>query len=143
MSEEEGPPRYVLDACAFIAYLNDEEGAERVERLLIDAAEGRASVFASAVNVCEVYYDCLRTKGGEAAAQLMDEVRGLSVVIVRHVDDALLKEAGRLKVVERVSLADAFALALGKLSGAVVVSTDHHEFDAVAAKGEIQLEWLR
>ena len=29
---------YVLDACALIAFLNDEKGAEKMEKLLEDAA---------------------------------------------------------------------------------------------------------
>ena len=29
------------------------------------------------------------------------------------------------------------------LIAAVVLSTDHHEFDPIAAKGEIRFEWLR
>ena len=57
-------PVYVLDACALIAYLNDEEGAALVEERLTEAARGEVSVLLAAVSLCEVYYDCLRTKGG-------------------------------------------------------------------------------
>ena len=52
---------FVLDACAIIAYLRDEEGADVVESVLL----GNNACVAHAVNVCEVYYDCLR-RGGNA-----------------------------------------------------------------------------
>ena len=136
-------PLYVLDACALIAYLNDEEGGERVEQRLLEAAEARVTMFVTAVNVCEVYYDCLRTRGAEEAKRLMEQVQGLPVEIVRTIDDALLREAGRMKVEERISLADAFALAIARLKNAKVLSSDHHEFDRIEEKGEIQFEWIR
>ena len=46
-------------------YLNDEEGAERVEKRLIEATRDEVVLLMTAVNVCEVYYDCLRAKGVE------------------------------------------------------------------------------
>ena len=42
---------FVLDACAIIAYLRDEEGADVVESALL----GDDACVAHAVNVCEVY----------------------------------------------------------------------------------------
>jgi len=36
-SDTDQAQRFVLDACALIAYLNDEAGADVVERLLEDA----------------------------------------------------------------------------------------------------------
>ena len=35
---------YVLDACALIAFLNDETGADSVESLLIEAAKGNVGI---------------------------------------------------------------------------------------------------
>jgi hypothetical protein len=43
---------YVLDACALLAYLRGEEGAEKIETLLLDN-NNRCS--AHAVNLCEKY----------------------------------------------------------------------------------------
>ena len=136
-------PHFVLDACAWIAYLNDEEGAERVEKRLIEATQDEVVLLMTAVNVCEVYYDCLRAKGVEEADRLLEKVEGLPVEIVRSIDDSLLRSVGKIKVDERVSLGDAFALGFAKLRHAKVMSSDHHEFDAVAEKDEIQFEWIR
>lgn len=43
--------RYVSDACAFIAYLNDEVGAKVVEDLLALATQERVRCFVAAVNL--------------------------------------------------------------------------------------------
>mgnify|MGYP001616994244 CR=1 FL=1 len=43
---------FVLDACAIIALLRNEAGAEITDRLLLEQ-----TCMAHAVNLCEVYYD--------------------------------------------------------------------------------------
>ena len=45
----------VLDACAVIAFLRDEAGAESVEALLCAAEEGRLRLSMNKVNLLEVY----------------------------------------------------------------------------------------
>ncbi len=42
----------VLDACAVIAFLRGEEGADAVTSLLLNE-----DCMAHAVNLCEIYYD--------------------------------------------------------------------------------------
>lgn len=44
----------ILDACALIAFLRDEAGADIVEAALI-----HESCVIHAINMCEVYKDCL------------------------------------------------------------------------------------
>jgi len=46
--------KYTLDACALLAFLNDEEGAETVEKLLNMSIMNTASVYMSIVNLFEV-----------------------------------------------------------------------------------------
>ena len=48
---------FVFDACALIAILGDEPGAEVVEDLLQETAN---RCLLHAVNACEVYYDLCR-----------------------------------------------------------------------------------
>ena len=45
---------YILDACAMIAFLRGEAGAEVVAEILRDPGD---QCFAHAINLCEVYYD--------------------------------------------------------------------------------------
>ena len=53
---------YVMDACALIAYFNNENGADRVACLLKRALKKEVEIFTSAVNLCEVYYEELTNK---------------------------------------------------------------------------------
>ena len=65
---------YVLDACALLAFLNDEEGAERIEDLLNKSATDDISVSMSIINLLEVYYGELRDKSAEIAQIVLDMV---------------------------------------------------------------------
>ena len=65
---------YILDACALLAFLNDEEGAEKIEDLLNQSAVSDVSVSMSIINLFEVYYSELRDKGAEIAQIVLDMV---------------------------------------------------------------------
>jgi len=49
----------------------------------------------------------------------------------------------RRKTVYRISYADSFVLALAEQQEAAVISTDHHEFDAVETAQAFRFAWLR
>jgi len=132
--------RYVLDACALIAYLNDEDGAAVIEDLFSSNKE----IFMSVVNLYEVCYDAARTSDNEhAVVEILETVRQLPIVVVWEINDELLKAAARFKVRYRISLADSFALGLADVLEAVVVSADHHELEPVAQVGEVSVLWFR
>jgi predicted nucleic acid-binding protein len=134
---------YVLDACALIAFFNDELGAVKIEHLFEKALHNEIEVFMLAVNLCEVYYDCLRAKDLTSAETLLQDVNQLPISIIREITDDLLKEAGRFKVDEKVSFADSFALAFARIKHGKLVTTDHHEFDEIDKKGSVEFYWLR
>ena len=48
--------KYVLDACAVIAFLNDEEGAQKVEQLLLQGERAPDTLFMHEINLLEIYY---------------------------------------------------------------------------------------
>ncbi len=67
-----------LDACALIAYLNDEPGAELVDSILQHAP----SVQLSAINLLEIAYDAVRTTGDDGTAQeIVNTISRLPIVI--------------------------------------------------------------
>lgn len=134
---------YVLDACALIAFFNDEHGAEKASWLFEKASMGQIDVLMSAVNLCEVFYDRLKAKDAGAALELLEDIKLLPINIHREIGDALVTEASKFKVGWRVSLADAFALGLARLVEGKLVSTDHHEFDVIDEAGLIHFYWLR
>jgi predicted nucleic acid-binding protein len=130
---------YVLDACALIAYLNDEPGADIVEALFNQ--EKRVAI--SMVNVYEVYYDAVKSMGEENAKSLLAEIEELPVKIVKNISKEIITEAAKFKVNYSMSLADSIALGLTKQLNACIVTSDHHEFDKIDEKRLITFHWIR
>ena len=129
----------ILDACAMIAFLRDESGAEKVEDYFRDE-----KCLAHAVNVCEVYYDFLRVADEASAKEAVSDMVSLGLEIKEDMDQSFWQEVGRLKaVIKRISLADCFAIALAERFGAPVVTTDHHEFDPIAKMDLCQIVFIR
>lgn len=134
---------FILDACALIAFFNDELGADKVEKLFKNVINEEAEIFLHAVNLFEVYYDCWKIKGKGKADELLLKVKNLPIVVERRFSDVLLLAAGYFKVNEKVSLADSVALGLAKIKKASVISSDHHEFDILENKKLIKFLWIR
>ena len=131
---------HCLDACAVIAYLRQEPGAEVLKELI----EQPTTFLAMHVcNLGEVYYDFFREDGLTAAQTAWTNTLALPLALHRDADDVFIQRVGVIKVEERVSSADAFALALAERLNVPLVTTDHHEFDAVERKEHFRFLWLR
>jgi len=134
---------YVLDACAVIAFLAGEEGADKVKDLLDAAAESMAVIHVHRINLLEVYYDTYKAVGPEQTDTIYKKILDLPISVEDVLDDTLLYKAGELKAMNRISLADAVALALANRLSATLVTSDHHEFDAIEVAGHISFAWIR
>ena len=88
---------YILDACAVIALLRDEKGADTVEKVLIRAESGSAKVYMNIINIMEVYYDFYRSDGESFANEQLLRLQNSVIIIDSYVTNDLLKEAGRIK----------------------------------------------
>lgn len=130
---------YVLDACALIAYISDEEGAQVVETLLA----GNNQIIVSIINVYEVYYDALRTSGIDRANSILKDIERLPVKIIKHISKETILEAAKFKINYSISLADSFVLGLAVLLNASIVTSDHHEFDVIEKKTSLNFHWIR
>jgi len=130
----------VLDACAIIAYLRDEDGADEVESALI-----AGDCIVHALNLYEVYKDCLQRKENrETAEQLLAEVASVGVVARDDMDEPLWKEAATIKTDFRdIAIPDCFALALAARVKAPLLSSDHGELDPVHVSGKYQIRFFR
>jgi PIN domain nuclease of toxin-antitoxin system len=137
------PEKYVLDACALIAFLNDEVGAEKVEQLIEQAHSGEVELFTSSVNLYEVYYDALRHSSPEMADSLLTDLYTMPMTVIETIDRTMIRAAGYYKTAHSMSVADSFALALANQLDAHLVSTDHHEFDPVDNSGDAKFFWVR
>ncbi len=130
----------VLDACAMIAYLRKEAGAEVVESLLI---EKKSACYAHALNICEVYYDFMRVNDESLAQAAIADIEAAGVVIIDTFERELWQLAGQLKARNRLSIADCVALALAKRMQAELVTSDHHEFDNIDSQGICPIRFIR
>jgi len=132
-----------MDACALIAFLSDENGAEAVNNVLLDAAAGDAAVYMNSLNLLEVYYDIYRKAGKEKAMEQLSMIEKLPITIRSNLFGNVFMEAGRLKASYRISIADSVALAEAAVSGGKLMTADHHEFDVVERKEKIEFFWIR
>ena len=134
---------YVLDACALIALLTREAGAEKVRTLLRSAYSGEVQISMHKLNLLEVYYGDYRAHGVLAANDMLGKVKKLPVAIIPNISDEVFAEAGRFKASYRISLADSIALAEASVSDASLITSDHHEFDAIEKSESIKFHWIR
>jgi PIN domain nuclease of toxin-antitoxin system len=94
----------VFDACAVVALLRGETGAETVASLL-DESKNRCRLHA--VNLCEVFYDGIRRGDTSDAARLEEILTKSGFDIETEVPRPLWESVGRLKAtLRKVSLAD-------------------------------------
>jgi len=116
--------RFVLDAWAVLALLQEEEpAASHVKALLEDAEEGNVELFISIINLAEVIYRIGKVKGEAEARETLDEIRHLPLTVVPATDDAVFAAAG-FKMHYAISYADAFAVATADALNAVLVTGD-------------------
>ncbi|MDR3119811.1 MAG: PIN domain-containing protein [Clostridiales bacterium] len=134
---------YVLDACALIALVKEERGAEIVADLYEEARTSNASLLINIVNLVEVYYGFRRERGSDYADAILQSVED-SIVEIVGISRAVVRATGRIKSeYKHISLADSIALAEASVRGGVLVTSDHHELDAIDNAGEVEFLWIR
>ncbi|MBF0121354.1 MAG: PIN domain-containing protein [Desulfobacterales bacterium] len=132
--------QYVIDACALIAFLNDEKGADKIESILSNQTN---LCLMSIINIFEVCYDAAKISGIDEAIKLYEEIKQLPIIIDCKIEENLLKEAIYFKTKYRISVADSIALSLAKVNNAIIITSDHHEFDCIDKAKEIDFYWFR
>ena len=134
---------YVLDACALLALLRNEQGADVVADAINVANRGMAKIIMHKANLLEVYYDLLRSSGKDKTDIIMTEIKKRPIEVNSEITDEIFVEAGRLKSSYKISFADSFALAQALVSGSSLLTSDHHEFDVIESKESIHFAWIR
>jgi len=130
---------YIFDACALIAFLNDEEGSDSIERILLQENHR----FISIINVYEVCYDAAKRAGVDEGIKIFEEIKSMPIEIVYEISKRIIEKALHFKTKYRISLADSIALGLTKVKDAVLVTCDHHELDCIDDSKEIEFYWFR
>jgi uncharacterized protein with PIN domain len=76
------PKIYVLDACAIIASLKNENGADKVENIFISQKKSHDTIIMHKINLLEVYYDVVKRCGEATAKNVLAEIKKNPIKII-------------------------------------------------------------
>jgi predicted nucleic acid-binding protein len=132
-----------LDACALIAALANEDGADNVRKIIQDAIDGNVAVKMNQINLLEVYYDVCKTYGQDEANKVLKTIRKFPIQIIVGLTEYVFEEAGRIKSTYRIPLGDSIALAECIIDDGILVTSDHNDFEPIEKKEDIKINWFR
>ena len=130
---------WLLDTSALLTLRDNEEGAERVCKLLQDAAKGREHCFGCFMSLMEIYYRVWKDEGEEAGYQAYLGCLKMPIEWIRESPELLERAAG-IKARHPISLADAWIAASAFLIGAILVHKDP-EFECLSGLMEERLPY--
>ena len=119
---------YLLDTSALLAFWDDEEGADEVERIL-RGASSRSKIFFSFMTLMEAKYRLWR-RGGKGLAEEFERMVGNLPLTRVNLTDPILNRATEIKATKRVSFADSWIIATAIETGSALVHKDP-EFEQV------------
>ena len=114
----------LLDSYALLAYLNREDGFEKVRNVLVSAQKSSIPVLMNELNVGETYYILYRKRGHEQAEYFLDTVlAGLPISMISNDFNAVIS-ASKIKARHALPFADCFAVATAQQENAVILTGD-------------------
>ncbi|MFQ5928292.1 MAG: PIN domain-containing protein [Acidobacteriota bacterium] len=128
------PERCVLDTSAVLTFIEDEQGADRVEEVL-----QQSQVSIPWLVLLEVHYITQQKRGQAEADRRYALVKQLPATILWEIEEPTVLTAARFKATHRISLADALIAAMAVGQKARLLHKDP-EFEALA--GQVSLESL-
>jgi predicted nucleic acid-binding protein len=129
----------LLDSYALLAYLNKEDGFEKVRNVLANAQKSSLPVLMNELNVGETYYILYRKRGHEQAEYFLDTIlAGLPISMISNDFNAVIS-ASKIKAQNALSFADCFAVATAQRENAVILTGDP-EFKNVEKL--VKIDWL-
>ena len=134
---------YILDACALLAVLAMENGANNIRDLFQKAVDNQAVLMMNKINFLEVYYKIYKTYGKIDADNLFSTMEQMPITILDTLTDETFKEAGRLKSKYKLSIADSIAVAESITKRGSLVTADHHEIGPIEIAENINVTWFR
>lgn len=129
-----------LDSGAFLAAVKSESGASAMPKLL---REHSGQTFIHAANLLEIYYGIERDHGRQMAERVWLLIDKKLIRVSNDLDREFLRDAAFVNNAHRMSFADSFAIALARRLDCPLISTDHHELDAVDAAGVCKVKFIR
>lgn len=129
----------LLDSYALLAYLNKEDGFEKVRNVLANAQKSNLPVLMNELNVGETYYILYRKRGHEQAEYFLDTIlAGLPISMISNDFNAVIS-ASKINARNALSFADCFAVATAQRENAVILTGDP-EFKNVEKL--VKIDWL-
>jgi predicted nucleic acid-binding protein len=125
---------FVLDTSALMAFIEKEEGAERVKDIL-----RKDSIIIPWVTILETVYISQRELGEEESITRYALIKKLDAKIIWNADEAILLNAARIKANHSLSLADSVIAAIANQHKAILI---HKDPEYQALQGVIEMETL-
>ncbi len=120
---------YVFDTSALLALIENEEGIETIERLLINALNEEDVIFISSVTAIELFYISIQEQGRTIAEERLNLIETLPLK-QQSLTPNLSKIIGDIKAAKAMSFADCCIAGLAKNKKAVLVHKDP-EFEQI------------
>ena len=134
---------YILDACALIALLAGESGAENVKKIIQDAVDGNVIVKINQINLLEVYYKVCNVYDQDEANKVIEKIKKYPIDIIVGLKDNVFNEAGRIKSKHKIPLGDSIAVAECIIGKGILVTSDHNDFEKLEESEKIKIYWFR
>lgn len=128
----------LLDSHAVLKFYQDEDGAEKIEGILVSAKKGDLKAYMSEINVGEVYYMTIRRLGLASARDHLEQFFELPIQIIPPLSDIILS-ASEIKAEYAISYADCFAIATALKVEASIITGDP-EFKKV--ENLVEIIWM-
>jgi len=122
---------YLLDTSALLTLRDDEQGADEVAKILVQAETNKAKAFGCFMTLMEIYYRVWKDEGEVEGRLAYAQCKSLPILWI-HESTELLEQAAMIKASYSVSLADAWIAACALLQDAYLVHKDP-EFSALFA----------
>ena len=133
---------YILDTSALFTFIEDEEGADIVDNLLIEAENGNITIYVSFISLTEVFYITKKEHGEQDALERVKLIQSLAINI-QESDESLNILAGGIKANYRMSLADAFIAALCQYHQGILVHKDPELEQLAKSMQELRLPYKK
>jgi len=134
---------FILDACALIALLAGEEGAEKVRDIIQDAIDEKATVKINQINLLEVYYHIINVYDQNKANEMLGIVGKFPIEVIIGLEESTFNEAGRIKAKYKIPLGDSIVVAECIIRKGTLVTSDHSDLGKIENAEKITINWFR
>lgn len=124
---------YVFDTEVILKFYLEEEGARKVLELLERVQDKKVKGYINIINLTEFYYILYR-KSPEIAKQKVENLLSFGLIPYEIKNNDLWREAGKLKALHNIPLADAFAAATANHLKATLVAGKDADFEGVGVE---------